>query len=219
VAGEKRERAAAKKIDKMRKVAGRTAKAREEANEHIGRLSRRADTLRERIGARGGPNADTSSDVAELSSLEAAISLVDSTRWRRSIDEPIPSGVADILAAIVDNQDVTMILRRQEGNEWQCRCGCSRIVAEDHVYRWRPQKADAIGPRDDDAAEPSVGPASYRGRKRLAIIDDRIRHLAARSAELKQKGTPARYEKDEIEALTWIRELALREAADGRKRE
>ncbi len=180
---------------------------RDHAAEHLGRLERRAEILRERITAHGS-SASTSSEAAELSSVEAAIALLDGSRWRRSIDEPIPDVVNEILAAVVDRERATMLLRRSGADEWECGCGCGLAVGGDRVIRWRPLAAGA--PRDEDAVSPIVGPTSYRGRKRLAIIEDRIQYLTARAAELKAQGSPARYERDELEALSWLRELALR---------
>src|SRR5205814_1399832 len=46
--------------------------------------------LREQTSAR--------SDDAELSALEAMIAAAEATRWRRSLEEPIPADVADIIA-------------------------------------------------------------------------------------------------------------------------
>jgi len=189
------------------RVKSRTSDDHEVTLEVLGHLERRAEQLRERVAARGGPNAETSSDNAELASLETAIAAADSVRWRRSADEPIAvSNIAEILATVVD-QDGVLLLRKTTADRWRCECGCDRAIAEDRIIRWRPTNTTAPA---KEVESPIVSPTSYRGRQRLAIIDDRIRYLEGKAEELKAKGSPARYEKDELEALAWIRELALR---------
>lgn len=178
--------------------------------EHLGRLQRRAEILRERIAARAGERSSTPEEMGELASVEAAISIVEASRWRRASDEPIAADASEILAVAVDQEGTTLLLRRTTAGRWRCECGCDRAVDAERIIRWRP--IDGIVPAKE-VASPTVSPASYRGRKRLAIIEDRIQYLTNRATDLKQVGKASRFEKDELEALDWIRNLALRSSS------
>jgi hypothetical protein len=187
--------------------------------EDLARLERRAGVLRERINRHGGSGPSTSEEAGELASLETAIAALNSARWRRAADEPIGGDVVEILAAVVDREDF-LLLRRTTADRWRCECGCDRTIDLERIVRWRPiamaptVSADVCtispsSPTESDAeAHAIVSPASYRGRKRLAIIDDRIQYLTRRAADLKEAGKSARFENDEIEALEWLRTLA-----------